>query len=172
MSGGFSPSILNAIQNASIASKVITFQQNHSQQQPTLSEPSSNSITITDIPDPNGQVQAEHKHKFANRQLPLSALLYLATLGGADVCNLSSRIGSFETSNAFDALLVSVRSDVGNPGLWGVDTDEDLGIDIGGDGAELDGMLERFLFTGDDRNVRRVYVQGRWIGGADSEERN
>lgn len=170
MSGGFSPSILNAVQNTSIASKVITFQQNHNEREATPSKPSSDS-GITEVSlNPNTHVQAEHK--FANRQLPLSALLYLATLGGAAVCNLSSRIGSFETSKAFDALLVSVRSNVGNPGLWRVDTDEDLGIDIGGDGAELDGILERFLFTGDDRNVRRVYVQGRWIGGADSEERN
>ena len=30
---------------------------------------------------------------------------------------------------------------------------------------ELEGMLERFLFCGDDRNIRRVYVQGRLVGG-------
>jgi guanine deaminase len=30
-------------------------------------------------------------------------------------------------------------------------------------------MLERFFFCGDDRNIRRVYVQGRLIGGKDFE---
>ena len=34
-----------------------------------------------------------------------------------------------------------------------------------GEREELAGMLERFLFCGDDRNVRRVYVQGRLVGG-------
>jgi guanine deaminase len=26
-------------------------------------------------------------------------------------------------------------------------------------------MLEQFFFTGDDRNISRVYVQGKLIGG-------
>jgi len=28
-------------------------------------------------------------------------------------------------------------------------------------------MLERFLFGGDDRNIRKVWVRGRLIGGTD-----
>lgn len=111
---------------------------------------------------------------FASRQLPIATLLYLATQGGADVCDLSSRIGSLVPGKAFDALVVSVRSDAGNPGVWGVDWDEELGVlGSNGDGKtererereRLEGMLERFLFCGDDRNVRRVFVQGRCIGG-------
>lgn len=47
-----------------------------------------------------------------------------------------------------------------------MDTDAELGIGKGGK-EELEGMLERFLFTGDDRNVKRVYVQGRWVGGSE-----
>ena len=114
---------------------------------------------------------------FTDRQLPVPTLLYLATQGGADVCDLAGRIGSLERGKAFDALVVSVRTDAGNPAVWGVDLDERLGVrgsggehgDEGGRGKteveELEGMLERFLFCGDDRNVRRVYVQGRLIGG-------
>lgn len=169
VSGGFSPSILTAIQHASIASKVIAMQ--HDQSSTTSTTSTTPNLDST-LPEPSSS--APHP-KFANRQLPVSALLYLATLGGANLCNLSSRIGSFEPSKAFDALLVSVRSDAGNVGLWGLDTDDDLGIRRGGGGGEggkggkeeLDEMLERFLFTGDDRNMRRVYVQGRWIGGAE-----
>ncbi|KAI0062304.1 guanine deaminase [Artomyces pyxidatus] len=137
VSGGFSTSILTAIQHASIASKALAF---HS--------------------------PAPAEATFAGRQLPLSALLHLATLGGAQVCGLQDRVGSLAPGKAFDALLVSVRADAGNPGLWGADLDREL---CTGDGARggLDAMLERFFFTGDDRNVRRVYVQGRWIGGAE-----
>ena len=29
----------------------------------------------------------------------------------------------------------------------------------------LNGWLERFLYGGDDRNIERVYVQGRFVGG-------
>lgn len=115
--------------------------------------------------------------RFTDRQLPVPTLFYLATLGGAEVCDLHSRIGSLEPGKAFDALVVSVRTDAGNPAVWGADLDEELGVrgsggehgDEGGRGKseleELEGLLERFLFCGDDRNVRRVYVQGRFIGG-------
>ncbi|KAF8275054.1 Metallo-dependent hydrolase [Lactarius quietus] len=137
VSGGFSPSILTVIQHASIASKVVGMQY-----------PAEPSATTS----------------YANRQLPLATLLYLATLGGARVCGLEDRIGSFAPGKAFDALLVSVRE--GNPGLWGVDLDEELKVKHA-ESKELEVWLERFLFTGDDRNIRRVYVQGRWIGGAE-----
>lgn len=130
VSGGFSPSILNAVQNASIASKVIAMRS---------TAPSSPSL-------------------FANRQLSVSTLLFLATLGGAQVCALDAHIGSFAPGKAFDALLVNVRNDSGNPNLWGVDPDMEVR-------DNLMGLLERFLFCGDDRNISGVFVQGRLIGG-------
>jgi guanine deaminase len=142
VSGGFSPSILTVIQHASIASKVVGMQY--------PSEPSATTSSAAT--------------SYANRQLPLATLLYLATLGGARVCGLEDRIGSFAPGKAFDALLVSVRT--GNPGLWGVDLDEELQVKHA-ESKGLEVSLERFLFTGDDRNIRRVYVQGRWIGGAE-----
>ncbi|KAI0763687.1 Metallo-dependent hydrolase [Irpex lacteus] len=141
VSGGFSPSILNAVQNASITSKVVAMHH------------------------PFPQASATN---FASRQLPISTLLYLATQGGADVCDLSARIGSLVPGKAFDALVVSLRSDAGNPNVWGVDWDKELGVLQTSGKTEkelLEAQLERFLFTGDDRNIRRVYVQGRLIGG-------
>lgn len=105
---------------------------------------------------------------FASRQLSIATLLYLATQGGADVCDISLRTGSLEPGKAFDALIASVRSDAGNPGVWGIDWDEELGVTAASQKTEeelLEGMLERFLFCGDDRNVRKVYVQGKLIGG-------
>ncbi|OCH93398.1 guanine deaminase [Obba rivulosa] len=147
VSGGFSPSILTAVQHASICSKVVALQ-----------SPSDSAVAGAG--------------KFASRQLPVATLLHLATLGGAQVCNLADRIGSLAPGKAFDALVVSVRSDAGNPALWGVDLDQDFGLgQVEGEGGrhksekELEAMLERFLFCGDDRNIRRVYVQGRLIGG-------
>lgn len=139
VSGGFSPSILTAVQHASIASKVLAM---HA---PT--DPSMTSV-------------------YEGRQLPLATLLHLATLGGAQVCGLEDRIGSFAPGKAFDALVVSVHDDAGNPGLWGADIDRELHVEYPKD-KEIEVWLERLLFTGDDRNIKRVYVQGRWIGGAE-----
>ncbi len=139
VSGGFSPSILAAMQHASMCSKVVAMQSPH--------------------PPPNT--------RFTDRQLPIATLLYLATQGGADVCDMRDRVGSLASGKAFDALVVSVRSDAGNPATWGVDMDLELGVRDGGksEEVELENFLERFLFCGDDRNIRRVYVQGRLIGG-------
>ncbi|KAJ7775024.1 hypothetical protein B0H16DRAFT_83154 [Mycena metata] len=128
VSGGYSPSILNAIQNASIASKVIAMQHR-------------------DEPAAPG--------KFSNRQLSVASLLYLATLGGAEVCNLENSVGSFAVGKSFDALVVNVRNDAGNPAMWAEDSAP----------RNLETMLEQFFFCGDDRNISRVYVQGQLIGG-------
>jgi len=148
VSGGFAPSILRAVQDASICSKVVA-------------------MSAPDRPT----------HGFANRQLPVATLLYLATLGGAHVCGLERAVGKLSPDYAFDALVVSVRTDAGNPAVWGADLDAKLhvgasGGEFGHEGGrgkteteELEGMLERFLFCGDDRNIRRVYVQGRLVGG-------
>ncbi|KAF9819778.1 hypothetical protein IEO21_01869 [Rhodonia placenta] len=145
VSGGFSPSMLRAVQDASICSKVVAMQ----------------------APPADGDTG------FAGQQLRVATLLYLATRGGAEVCNLEGRIGSLAPGKAFDALVVSVRDGAGNPGVWGADLDDALGMGTPGrEGArwkteedELRGHLERFFFCGDDRNIRRVYVQGRMIGG-------
>ncbi|KAG5644224.1 hypothetical protein DXG03_008819 [Asterophora parasitica] len=135
VSGGFSPSILNSVQHASIASKILALQ--------------------AGSPGASGT-------KFADRQLSVATLLYLATLGGAEVCDIDKTVGSFAPGKAFDALLVNTRSNAGNPGLWYPDIEIDTPKK---DKETLDGLLERFLFCGDDRNISRVYVQGRLIGG-------
>jgi len=113
------------------------------------------------------------------------------------VCNLDDKVGSLEVGKAFDAIVVDIRNTRAlssspasphNLNIWGVGDDEDLGLETrrrkddagvaNGDARvdtevderlkeELDAMLERLLFCGDDRNLRRVYVQGRWIGGTE-----
>jgi len=74
------------------------------------------------------------------------------------VCGLE-HVGSIARGKSFDALLVKVTPEAGNPGIWPARQD-DLEKD-------LRGRLERFLFCGDDRNISKVYVQGSLIGGKD-----
>jgi len=141
VSGGFSPSMLVAMRNASIASTVVALQNN-----PTTSSS-----------------EEEEEGKFTNRQLSLATLLYLATLGGAEVCAMDHQIGSFAPGKSFDALIVDVRDGTRNVGLWGI---SDLGVNSSTSGKDaLEEMLGRFVFCGDDRNISAVFVQGKLIGG-------
>ena len=114
-------------------------------------------ISFTSKPTPS------KPDSFANKHLPIATLLFLATLGGAQVCCLEHQVGSFAVGKSFDALIVNVTKGAGNPALW-----SSLGEGEGGATVSkeaLEGMLERFLFCGDDRNISSVYVQGRHIGG-------
>ncbi|PPQ63252.1 hypothetical protein CVT24_006777 [Panaeolus cyanescens] len=126
VSGGFNISILNAIQNASIASKVCSF----------------NPKERPDVPAP----------VLTDKALPIATLFYLATMGGASVCGLEDQIGSMTAGKSFDALLVTVQNNAGNPGIWGIETFEQA-EDVESK-VQLDGWFERFLFGGDDRNIR------------------
>ncbi|KAF4614659.1 hypothetical protein D9613_002628 [Agrocybe pediades] len=140
VSGGFQISILNTIQNACIAAKVCAL-----------------------------QAQSDPKHDpstpgFANKPLPIATLLYLATMGGAAVCGLQNQIGSFAPGKSFDALLVNIREESGNIGIWGLSESEPF-QDLDSQRKRLDNWLEKFLFCGDDRNISRVYVQGNLMGG-------
>ena len=84
---------------------------------------------------------------------------------------------------SFDALLVNVGENNSNPAIWGMNglatpchgtadatgamaeaiADAEFGLE---EKQEIvNGWLERFLHGGDDRNIERVYVQGRFVGG-------
>lgn len=120
VAGGFSPSILDAVRSAFFASK-------------------TNKFIHRDGPlnDPN--------------YVPLnpSELLYLATLGGAQVLGLQDKIGNFTEKKAFDALWVDL---------------ENGSLDLMG-GETLQEKVEKFLFNGSAQNLKHVYVQGKRVSG-------
>ena len=110
-------------------------------------------------------------------------MLYLATAGGAAVCAIEEHVGSFGLGKCFDAILVNVGENSLNPALWGMNvlatprhgTANTAGATTEANGdAEVgleekrkivNGWLECFLHGGDDRNIEKVYVQGRFVGG-------
>ncbi|KAG9318546.1 hypothetical protein JVU11DRAFT_637 [Chiua virens] len=153
VSGGYNPSILHAIQMASVASNMVAIQ---GEQQTSNREHQH-----------KGRNACAHPHeeiKFTNKKLGVATLLYLATKGGAEVCCLQDRIGSFEPGKAFDALLVSVGNEPSNPAMWTYNPDRNPVSE-----SNLKQWLERFLFCGDNRNIKKVIVQGRVIGGQEYE---
>lgn len=127
---------------------------------------------------PPSELAVANTSGFANRQLPIQTLFYLATLGGARVCNLADRIGSFSPGKSFDALVVSVRDETGAIGVWGRNAAHESNPNVDREQPEerrkheekVEENLERFLFCGDDRNILSVYVQGRLVGGRSFHE--
>jgi guanine deaminase len=74
---------------------------------------------------------------------------HLATAGGAATLVLDDKIGRFEVGMQFDALLVDV------------DVQGQVFDYMKGDAIQE--HIERWWNTGDDRNLRKVWVQGRSI---------
>lgn len=112
------------------------------------------------VQDPASSLTHKATVDFTKGPLSIATLFYLATLGGAEVCAMASRIGSLEVGKEFDALLVQTTSHwgpsgyTGNPGCF-VEEDD-----------TLPDVFEKWMFTGDDRNIGTVFVRGRVVGGA------
>ncbi|KAM0329455.1 hypothetical protein ACHAQA_004764 [Verticillium albo-atrum] len=89
-----------------------------------------------------------------DKGLTLDEVFYLATLGGARVVCLEDQIGSFAVGKQFDASWVATTT-----GLASAMTPREEG-----DGLRT--VFEKFIMTGDDRNMAHVYVRGRRVAGA------
>jgi guanine deaminase len=87
----------------------------------------------------------------SDRALTLAEAFYLATLGGAELLNLKDQIGSFQPGKEFDALVVSYDT-----------------IDHEPEHETIEEIFEKFVYLGDDRNVKQVFVKGRSIKKLDS----
>ncbi|KPI45214.1 putative guanine deaminase [Cyphellophora attinorum] len=85
--------------------------------------------------------------------LGFEELVYLATMGGAEVCGLKDRVGDFEKGKDFDALVVDV-------GL-------DDNVNVEGWEGDAGAMLRKWVFMGDDRSIRKVFVSGKYVAGKD-----
>ncbi|KAJ5071059.1 guanine deaminase [Anaeramoeba ignava] len=114
VSGGYSPSMMDCIRQAIIASKATMFN--------------------TKNPDD---------------ELSYQDAFYFATLGGASALGLDSKTGNFDVGKDFDACIVSPFVSSANFHVF--DDDDDIEI------------FQKFLFSGDDRNILKVFVKGRQV---------
>ncbi|KOS44808.1 hypothetical protein ACN38_g4288 [Penicillium nordicum] len=152
VSGGYSPSILEAVRQACLASRLlgqsVAWQRDH----------------------PRGAdgVGADGREK-----LSVQESLYLATRGGAAVVDMGSDLGGFDMGMLWDVQLIR---------LGGVKLMEKSPLDgVPGDGsADLvqagpvgnvdlfgtetwDEKIQKWVWSGDDRNVKAVWVGGRLV---------
>ncbi|KAF3019230.1 hypothetical protein E8E14_001544 [Neopestalotiopsis sp. 37M] len=84
-----------------------------------------------------------------DKGLDLAEIFFLATLGGAQVCCLEDKIGNFAVGKHFDALLINSA----RPGNMTMLEDWDATRTI----------FDKFIMTGDDRNIELVFVDGRRV---------
>ncbi|KAL6854458.1 Metallo-dependent hydrolase [Trichoderma novae-zelandiae] len=88
--------------------------------------------------------------------LSLEEVFYMATRGGAKVVGFEEQVGGFAAGMEFDALVVDLRDERGG-----------VNVPLDEDGDTPARMLEKFVMTGDDRNIARVYVRGRVVHGGE-----
>ncbi|KAI1435268.1 guanine deaminase [Xylaria sp. CBS 124048] len=134
MSGGYSPSILEAARQAKLVSNHLIM--------------------------PGGLLAHLAEEERERVKLTVEEVLHLATRGGADVVGLPSQIGGFEVGMQWDAQLVDLGA---IPEVVAQDDCEDHGsVDLFG-WETWDERVAKWVFTGDDRNTLKVWVRGRLV---------
>ncbi|KAJ1720528.1 hypothetical protein LPJ53_004847 [Coemansia erecta] len=131
--GGYSPSMLDAMRMACAANRALL------------------------------AAKREKGEQLVGREgVPLDAgeVLFLATQGGADVMGMGAELGSLDAAKLFDALVVDLAADRSpvpsvqrTPAVACLHDAEDA----------WHVRLEQFVFLADDRNIARVYVDGRLV---------
>lgn len=158
VSGGFSPSVLDAARHALLVSRHLAMPYNaHG--------------------DPARAPCAVAPADRARATLAVDEVLHLATRGGARLLGLAHRVGAFELGMDWDAQLVSLhRVPGGDDGQDGGDDDDDV-VGPGPGPAPPDDAgnvslfgwetweecVAKWLFNGDDRNSKKVWVKGRLV---------
>ena len=90
-------------------------------------------------------------------KLSVEEVLYLATRGGAKVVGLADRTGGFEVGKQWDAQLVRLAT-VDQVGA----VNEEIPVDIFA-WETWEEKVAKWVFGGDDRNTRKVWVKGRLV---------
>lgn len=97
---------------------------------------------------------AESKSNQAYVPLNYKEVTYLATLGGAKALFLDDLIGNFVVGKRFDALLVD--TDCSPIDFFDLQPQKS-------DDEHLLECLQKFIYSGDDRNIIQVFVDGKQV---------
>lgn len=94
--------------------------------------------------------------------LAVPEALYIATRGGARIVGLADRIGAFEVGMDWDAQMVGLPA-VGDVIGLPEDSGRDVGlVEIFGN-EDWEEKVDKWVYTGDDRNTLAVWVKGRLV---------
>ncbi|KAI9372758.1 hypothetical protein BJX61DRAFT_505871 [Aspergillus egyptiacus] len=164
VSGGYSPSILEAVRQACLVSRLLRHTNN-------LPQPSENNTGTSE------------KEKEKGREvLPVEEALYLATRGGAAVVDMANDLGGFERDMFFDAQLIRLGRTIpsssdptapaeaqGGAVAQPQKGESDSTVDIFGWESWTE-KVHKWVWTGSERNVRAVWVGGSLVHSLDDEQ--
>lgn len=158
VSGGWSPSILTAVREALGVSRVLAIVE--AAKARTEERELKGSSAEMDVS--SGEEQVKKREKTIERlKLSVEEVLYLATVGGARCLGLEQKIGTFEVGKEWDAQMI-VCGDFSETGERSRDVDGDQPVEFWGKESWSE-KLAKWVFCGDDRNVRGVWVRGRRV---------
>ena len=171
VSGGYSASVLVAAREAAMVSRTLAAltadepepEPANPQGQPR--EPSGER-NPTDV-DATNNNKTKHSTPASDRQkLSVEECFHLATVGGAKCLGLEGKIGGFEVGMQFDAQYVQLddADDEENPTPPSNDTESKGPVELWSR-ESWDEKMAKWLFCGDDRNTKSVYVAGRLVSG-------
>lgn len=89
--------------------------------------------------------------------------LHLGTVGGAKALGIYDRVGSFEVGKQFDAQLIDLESQDSSVHVFHHQLPQWDAIDLKDSLHRFNDIIGKWVFTGDNRNVIRVYVNGRLV---------
>ncbi|CAJ0931687.1 unnamed protein product [Ranitomeya imitator] len=146
VAGGYSISLLDAIRKAIETSKILFMER-------TKDEQDNNKIENEKKPSginreaQNGSIITEYNAKV----LSYKEAFRLATLGGSEALSIDHITGNFNVGKEFDALLINPEA-------------KDSPLEVFSQMSREE-MFQRFLYLGDDRNIKAppVYVAGRCV---------
>lgn len=142
VSGGYSPSILEAVRHACLVSRLLR----------------------------HTTIGKEHPSNPAGREtLSVEEGLYLATRGGAAVVDMADEIGGFDIGMSWDAQLIelgAVRHDTSGKSGGCAGSVSNVDIFEWEDQTE---KVHKWVWNGDDRNVKKVWVRGRLVHARDAD---
>ncbi|CAG8022412.1 unnamed protein product [Penicillium salamii] len=146
VSGGYSPSILEAARQASLISRLVQYSSEY-------------------------QEKTGNKTSDGSEKLTVDEALYLATRGGAAVVDMADDLGGFDKGMIWDAQLIelgavknSTTSPLDSKSLVAraVATGTVGDVDLFGDETWQE-QIQKWMWSGDDRNVKNVWVQGKLV---------
>jgi len=149
VSGGYSPSILEAARQACLSSRLLGHTAKWKEDHPHV-----------------------NKSDEGREKLSVAESLYLATRGGAAVVDMEGDIGGFDMGMLWDAQLIQlggVKGAEGSPLASVCDGTTDLvkagpvgNVDLFGT-ETWEEKIQKWVWSGDDRNVKAVWVGGRLV---------
>ncbi|KAL6948481.1 hypothetical protein ACO0QE_000947 [Hanseniaspora vineae] len=148
LSGGYSPSILDTARQALLVSRHVAMKINSER----------------DSLEKSSFVKHDKEHY----KLSSKEVLYLATMGGAQCLDMDCEIGSFAIGKQFDCQLIDLNCKNSNVDIfnWQFVQNEEIHSEHFEENKEYEkfnDLIDKWLFNGDDRNTRMVWIQGKKV---------